>query len=66
MIEKDILDAVLPVPDLMELKDQKTAELKEEGFAITNFHSQGQNRSTYACQDGPEQHVCVPCVRGMA
>ncbi len=41
MIEKDILDAVLPVPDLMELKDQKTAELKEEGFAITNFHSGG-------------------------
>lgn len=41
MIEKDILDAVLPVPDLMELKDRKTAELKEEGFAITNFHSGG-------------------------
>lgn len=41
MIEKDILDAVLPVPDLMELKERKTAELKEEGFAITNFHSGG-------------------------
>lgn len=41
MIDKEILDAVIPVPDLEELKDEKIAELKEEGFAITNFHSGG-------------------------
>lgn len=41
MIEKDILDAVLPVPELEELKDEAVAELKEEGFVITNFHSGG-------------------------
>ena len=41
MIDKEILDSVLPVPDLMELKDEKIAELKDEGFVITNFHSGG-------------------------
>lgn len=41
MIDKEILDEVLPVPDLMELKDETVAELKEEGFVITNFHSGG-------------------------
>ena len=33
MIDKDILDEVLPVPEL--------EKLKKEGFAITNFHSGG-------------------------
>jgi uncharacterized phage protein gp47/JayE len=41
LIDKEILDAVLPVPDLEELKDAKIEELKEEGFAVTNFHSGG-------------------------
>lgn len=41
MIDKEILDSVLPVPDLMELKEQKIAELREAGFVITNFHSGG-------------------------
>lgn len=41
MIDKEILDEVLPVPDLVELKDKTVAELKEEGFVITNFHSGG-------------------------
>lgn len=41
MIEKEILDAVLPVPELDALKDEKIAELKDEGFVITNFHSGG-------------------------
>lgn len=41
MIDEEILDEVLPVPDLMELKEEKIAELKEEGFVITNFHSGG-------------------------
>lgn len=41
MIDKDILDAVLPVPDLEELKDETIAELKSEGFVVTNFHSGG-------------------------
>ena len=41
MIDKDILDEVLPVPDLEELAQQTTEELKTEGFVITNFHSGG-------------------------
>lgn len=41
MIDKDILDEVLPVPDLEELKDATVEELKEEGFVVTNFHSGG-------------------------
>nr|DAQ22172.1 MAG TPA: Baseplate J like protein [Caudoviricetes sp.] len=41
MIDKEILDAVIPVPDLDELKEQRIAELEREGFAITNFHSGG-------------------------
>lgn len=41
MIDKDILDEVLPVPDLEELKDATIEKLKEEGFVVTNFHSGG-------------------------
>lgn len=41
MIDKETLDEVLPVPDLEELKDSIIAELAEEGFVITNFHSGG-------------------------
>lgn len=41
MIDKEILDAVLPVPKLEDLKDEKIEELKDEGFVITNFHSGG-------------------------
>lgn len=41
MIDKEILDEVLPVPGLEELKDATIAELQEEGFVVTNFHSGG-------------------------
>lgn len=41
MIDKETLDAVLPVSDIEERRDELTAELKEEGFVITNFHSGG-------------------------
>ena len=41
MIDKKILDAVLPVPDLETLRDSVVEELKQEGFVITNFHSGG-------------------------
>lgn len=41
MIDKEILDAVLPLPTLDELKEQKVEELKDEGFVISNFHSGG-------------------------
>lgn len=41
MIDREILDTVLPVPELMDLKDEKIAELKDAGFVITNFHSGG-------------------------
>lgn len=41
MIDKEILDQVLPIPDLEELKDATVEELKDEGFVITNFHSGG-------------------------
>ena len=41
MIDPKILDAVLPIPDLDELRDSTIQELKDEGFTITNFHSGG-------------------------
>lgn len=41
MIDKEILDEVLPVPELEELKEATIEELKAEGFIITNFHSGG-------------------------
>lgn len=41
MIDKDTLDAVLPLPEIGERRDELTTELKEEGFVITNFHSGG-------------------------
>lgn len=41
MIDKEILDAVIPVPELDELKEAKITELEKEGFTITNFHSGG-------------------------
>ena len=41
MIDKEILDAVLPIPDLEGLKNAEVEELKQEGFVITNFHSGG-------------------------
>ena len=41
MIDKMILDEVLPVPELEALKEQKIQELREEGFVITNYNSGG-------------------------
>ena len=41
MIDKTTLDAVLPLPEIEERRDELVAELKEEGFVITNFHSGG-------------------------
>lgn len=41
MIEKQILDEVIPVPELEKLRDKRVTELAEEGFTITNFHSGG-------------------------
>lgn len=41
MIDKATLDAVLPLPELEERRDEVVAELKEEGFVVTNFHSGG-------------------------
>ena len=41
MIDKSILDEVLPVPDMDTLRDKKITELQEAGFVITNFHSGG-------------------------
>lgn len=41
MIDKNTLDAVLPLPEIEERRDELVTELKEEGFVITNFHSGG-------------------------
>ena len=38
MIDKETLDAVLPLPEIEERRDEITAELKAEGFVVTNFH----------------------------
>ena len=41
MIDKEILDEVLPVPEFEKLKEATIAELREEGFVVSNFHSGG-------------------------
>lgn len=41
MIDKETLDAVLPLPEIDERRDELVAELKEAGFVVTNFHSGG-------------------------
>lgn len=41
MIDEKILDEVLPVPEINELKDEIISELEDEGFVITNFSSGG-------------------------
>lgn len=41
MIDDEILDNILPVPDLNELKEDTVQELQNEGFVITNFQSGG-------------------------
>ncbi len=41
MIDEQILDEILPVPDREEWKNSILQELKDEGFRITNFSSGG-------------------------
>ena len=41
MINDQILDQIFPVPELEEMKEEKINELRETGFAITNFNSGG-------------------------
>ena len=41
MIDKEILDEVIPVPDLEDLKNEAIGQLEDEGFVVTNFHSGG-------------------------
>lgn len=41
MIDKEILDTVVPIPELDDLKDETIAALKSNGFVITNFHAGG-------------------------
>ena len=41
MIDKATLDEVIPLPEMEERRDEVVAELKDEGFVITNFHSGG-------------------------
>lgn len=41
MLNEKILDEVLPVPELAEMRDQTVEQLKEEGFAVTNFSTGG-------------------------
>lgn len=41
MIDTEILDQVLPIPDIDDLKQEVVTELDDAGFVITNFHSGG-------------------------
>jgi uncharacterized phage protein gp47/JayE len=41
LISEKVLDEVLPVPGLEELKNEKIEELEKDGFVITNFASGG-------------------------
>ena len=75
MIDKEILDSVLPVPELEELKESTIKELEEEGFVITNFHSGGVFYTLLMIvlrikieftEEGSEQYVSYPRLRRMA
>lgn len=41
MIDKKILNEVLPLPELDDLKEEYITKLKNNGFSITNFNSGG-------------------------
>ena len=41
MIDEKVLDEIIPVPQLEELKDKEIEELKAEGFIVTNFSPGG-------------------------
>lgn len=41
MIDEKIMDEVLPIPTVEELRDKTVSELQDEGFVITNFHPGG-------------------------
>lgn len=41
MIDDKVLDEILPVPDIEELKEETIEQLKDEDFVITNFGSGG-------------------------
>lgn len=41
MIDEEILNEILPLPDINDLKDETIEELKSEGFVINNFSSGG-------------------------
>ena len=41
MIDDKILDEIIPIPELEELRDEKVQELEDEGFVITNYNSGG-------------------------
>lgn len=41
MIDRTVLDEILPVQEPEDAADEITAELKENGFVITNYHSGG-------------------------
>lgn len=40
-IDPNILDQILPVPDIDDLMEDTVAELQDKGFAVTNFNSGG-------------------------
>ncbi|MEA4933271.1 MAG: baseplate J protein, partial [Lawsonibacter sp.] len=40
-IDPNILDQILPVPDIDDLMEDTVAELQDTGFAVTNFNSGG-------------------------
>ncbi len=75
MIDKEILNTVLPVPDLMDLKNRRV----ERGWICNNKLSfrrsilhdtydcaSHKDRTYSACPDNLKQHVCFPCLRCVA
>lgn len=41
MIDDSVLDEILPVPELEDLKNDTVEQLRANGFILTNFHSGG-------------------------
>ena len=76
MIDEDIMEKIIPIPDEEEEMENIEAELAEADFPITNFKKGGVfyhpdvrdtvYRAETACKDNLELLLHPPCTRGLA
>lgn len=78
MIDEDIMEKIIPIPDEEEEMENIEAELAEADFPITNFKKGGVflsyhpdvcdivYRAETACKDNLELLLHPPCTRRLA